>query len=92
MGNQARKHLSKDEILNCIIGTEQERQKYKLGAPMFLEANLEAVGPNCARLHAYIMEYSKDKLAFPTKVDQDYFKGAGGALMLNIAFSSMLPS
>jgi hypothetical protein len=35
---------------------------------MLLEANLEAVGPNCARLHAYIMEHSKDKLAFPAKV------------------------
>jgi hypothetical protein len=35
------------------------------------------------------MEHSKDKLAFPTKVDQDYFKGGCGALMLNIAFSSV---
>ena len=88
-GNQARKPLSKDEILNCIIGTEQERPKYKPGAPMLSEANLEAAGPNCARLHAYVMEHSKDKLAFPAKVDQDYFKGGGGALMLNIAFSSV---
>ena len=55
---------------------------------MLSEANLEAAGPNCARLHAYVMEHSKDKLAFPAKVDQDYFKG-GGALMLNIAFSSV---
>jgi hypothetical protein len=29
------------------------------------------------------MEHSKDKLAFPAKVDQDYFKGDGGALVLN---------
>jgi hypothetical protein len=40
-------------------------------------------------LYAYIMEHSKDKLAFLTKVDQDTFKGGCGALMLNIAFSSM---
>jgi hypothetical protein len=33
---QARKPLSKDEILNCVIGTEQDRPKYKPGAPMFL--------------------------------------------------------
>jgi hypothetical protein len=50
---------------------------------MLSEANLEAVGPNCARLHAYVMKHSKDKLAFPAKVDQDYFKGGCGA------FSSM---
>jgi hypothetical protein len=56
---------------------------------MLSEANLEAAGPNCARLHAYIMEHSKDKLAFPAKVNQDYFKGGCGALMLNIGFSSM---
>jgi hypothetical protein len=30
------------------------------------------------------MEHNKDKLAFPAKVDQDYFKGGCGALMLNI--------
>jgi hypothetical protein len=36
---------------------------------MLLEANLEAAGTNCARLHVYIMEHSKDKLSFPTKVD-----------------------
>jgi hypothetical protein len=35
------------------------------------------------------MEHSKDKLAFPAKVDQDYFKGGCGALMLNIALSSI---
>jgi hypothetical protein len=52
---------------------------------MLPEANLEAAGQNCARLHAYFMEHSKDKLAFPAKVDQDYIKGGGGALMLNIA-------
>jgi hypothetical protein len=56
---------------------------------MLLEANLEATGPNCARLHAYVMEHSKDKLAFPAKVNQDYFKDGCGALMLNIAFSSV---
>jgi hypothetical protein len=56
---------------------------------MLLEANVKAAGPNCVKLHAYIMEHSKDKLAFPAKVDQDYFKGGCGALMLNIAFSSV---
>jgi hypothetical protein len=81
--------LSKDEFLNYIIGTEHERPKYKPGAPMLSEANLEVVGPNCARLHSYIMEHIKDKLVFPAKMHQDYFKGGGGALMLNIAFSSM---
>jgi hypothetical protein len=35
------------------------------------------------------MEHSKDKLAFPAKVDQDYFKDGCGALMLNNEFSSM---
>ena len=55
---------------------------------MLSEANLKAAGPNCARLHAYVMEHSKDKLAFPAKVDQDYFQG-GGALMLMIAFSGV---
>jgi hypothetical protein len=35
------------------------------------------------------MEHSKDKLAFPAKVDQDYFKGGCGALMLNIEFNSV---
>jgi hypothetical protein len=58
------------------------------GAPMLLEANVKAAGLNCAKLHAYVMEHSKDKLAFATKVDQDYFKASCGALMLNIAFSS----
>jgi hypothetical protein len=70
-GNQARKPLSKDEILNCIIEIEQERPKYKPSAPMLSEANFKVVGPNCARLHAYVMEHSKDKLVFPAKVDQD---------------------
>jgi hypothetical protein len=87
-GNQTRKPLSKDEILNCIILTKQEWPKYKPGAPMLSEANVKAIGPNCVKLHAYVMEHSKDKLAFPAKVDQDYFKGGCGALMLNIAFSS----
>jgi hypothetical protein len=88
-GNQARKPLSKDEIINCIIGTEQERLKYKPSAPTLSKANVKDAGPNCAKLHAYVMEHSKDKLSFPTKVDQDYFKGGCGALMLNIAFSSV---
>jgi hypothetical protein len=35
------------------------------------------------------MEHSEDKLDFPAKVDQDYFKGGCGALMLNIEFSSV---
>jgi hypothetical protein len=35
------------------------------------------------------MEHNKDKLSFPVKVDQDYFKGGCGALMLNIEFSSV---
>jgi hypothetical protein len=86
--NQARKPLCKDEILNCIIRLEQEEPKYKPGAPMLSEANLDAARPNCVRLHADVMEHNKDKLAFPAKVDQDYFKGGCGALMINIAFSS----
>jgi hypothetical protein len=40
---------------------------------MLSEANVKVAGPNCA-MHAYVMEHSKDKLAFPAKVDQDYFK------------------
>jgi hypothetical protein len=35
------------------------------------------------------MEHIKDELAFPAKVDQDYFKGGCGALMLNIESSSV---
>jgi hypothetical protein len=88
-GNQARKPLSKDEILNCIIGTEQKQPKYKLGAPTLSEANVKAAGPNCAKLHAYVMEHNQDKLVFPAKVELYYFKGGCGALMLNIAFSSV---
>jgi hypothetical protein len=56
---------------------------------MFSEANVKAAGQNCAKLHAYIMEHSKVKLAFPSKVDQDYFKDGFDALMLNVAFSSV---
>jgi hypothetical protein len=56
---------------------------------MLSEANVKVAGPNGANLHAYVMEHSKDKLAFPAKVDQDYFKGGCGALMLNIDFSSV---
>jgi hypothetical protein len=51
-GNQARKPLSKDEILNCVNGTEQDRPKYKLGAPILSELNVKAAGPNCSKLHA----------------------------------------
>jgi hypothetical protein len=56
---------------------------------MLSEANVNAAGSNCAKFHAYVMEHSKNKLAFPTKVDQDYFKGGCGALMLNTEFSSV---
>jgi hypothetical protein len=56
---------------------------------MLSEANVKAAGPNCAKLHAYVMEHTKDKLAFPAKVDQDCFKGDCGALMLNIEFRSV---
>jgi hypothetical protein len=63
-GNQVKKPLSKDEILHCVIGTEHDRPKYKPGAPVLSEANVKAVGPNCTKLHAYVMEHSKDKLAF----------------------------
>jgi hypothetical protein len=47
-GNYTRKPQSVDEIIICIIGTEQE-PKYKPGAPMLSEADLEVVGPNCAK-------------------------------------------
>jgi hypothetical protein len=57
---------------------------------MLSEENVKAAGPNCAKLHVYVMEHGKDKLAFPAKVDQDYFKGGCGALMLNIEFSSVI--
>jgi hypothetical protein len=56
---------------------------------MLSEENVKAIGPNCAKFHAYVMEHSKDKLAFPAKVDQDYFNGGCGALMLNIEFNSV---
>jgi hypothetical protein len=56
---------------------------------MLSEANVKAAGPDCAMLHVYVMEHSNDKPAFPAKVDQDYFKGGWGALMLNIEFSSV---
>jgi hypothetical protein len=56
---------------------------------MLSEANVYAAGPNCAKFHAYVIEHSKDKVAFPAKVNQDYFKGGCGALMLNIGFSSV---
>jgi hypothetical protein len=81
--------------LHCRRGTRpgnlclKVRPKYKPGAPMLSEANVKAAGPNCAKLHAYVMEHSKDKLAFLAKVDQDYFKGGCGALILNIEFNSV---
>jgi hypothetical protein len=56
---------------------------------MLLEENVKAARPNFAKFHAYVIEHSKDKPAFPAKVDQDYFKGGCGALMLNIEFSSV---
>jgi hypothetical protein len=56
---------------------------------MLSEANVKVAGPNCAKLHDYVMEHCKDKLAFPAMVDQDYIKGGCGALMLNIEFSSV---
>jgi hypothetical protein len=49
-GNQARKPLSKDEILNCVNGTEQDRPKYKPCAPLLSEANVKAARPNCAQV------------------------------------------
>jgi hypothetical protein len=88
-GNKAMKPLSKDEIRNCVTGTELDQPKYKLGAPMLSKANVKVVGPNCAKLHAYVMEHSKDKLALPAMVDRAYFKGGCCGLMLNIYFSSM---
>ena len=54
---------------------------------MLSEADLEAAGPNCARLHAYAMEHSKDK-SFPAKLTKDSFHGDGD-LKLNIAFSGV---
>jgi hypothetical protein len=54
------KPLSKDELIN-YIWTKQD-PKYKLGVPMLSKADLEAAGPNCARLHAYVMEHNTDKL------------------------------
>jgi hypothetical protein len=56
---------------------------------MLSEANVKAAGPNCAKLHAYVMKHSKDKLSFLATVNQNYFKGGCGALMLNIGFGSM---
>jgi hypothetical protein len=56
---------------------------------MMSEANVRAAGPNFAKFHEYVMEHSKDKPAFPAKVDQDYYKGGCGALMLNIEFGSV---
>ena len=41
---------------------------------MLSEVDLEAAGPNCARLHAYFMEHSKDKTGFPAKVAKNTFK------------------
>jgi hypothetical protein len=73
-----------------LMGQNRTDQNiYKPGAPMLLEANVKVAGPNCAKFHSYVMEHSEDKLDFPAKVDQDYFKGGCGALMLNIEFSSV---
>jgi hypothetical protein len=47
------------------------------------------IDQNTSLVHAYVMEHTKDKLAFAAKVDQDYFKGGCSALMLNIEFSSV---
>jgi hypothetical protein len=73
-------------FVNVLLG--QNRSKIQAGVPMLSEADLEAARPNCARLHAYVMEHSNDKLTFPAKVDQDYFQG-GGALMLKFVFSGV---
>jgi hypothetical protein len=35
---------------------------------MLSEANVKAAGPNCAKLHAYVKEHSKDKLALKVVV------------------------
>jgi hypothetical protein len=66
---QARKPLSKDELLIYIW--IKHDPKYKPSVPMLLEAELEAAKPNCqvARLHD---GHSKDKLVFPANVAQDY--------------------
>jgi hypothetical protein len=48
---------------------------------MLSEENVKSAGPNCSKLHAYVMEHSKDKLALQAKVEQDYFNGGCGALM-----------
>jgi hypothetical protein len=58
-------------IVKCIIRIEQDSE-YKPAIPMLSEMDLEVAGPNCVRLHDYVMEHSKDKLAFPAKVDQEY--------------------
>jgi hypothetical protein len=63
-GDEARKPLSKDEVLNYVIGTEQDQPKYKPGAPMLSEANVKAVGPNCGKLPAYVMEQVRINLPF----------------------------
>jgi hypothetical protein len=48
-GNQDRKPLYKDEILNFVNGTEQDRPKYKSGVTILSEANVKAARPNCAK-------------------------------------------
>jgi hypothetical protein len=75
-------------FLTVLLG-QNNRPEYNSSAPMLSEANVKVAGPNCAKLHAYVMKHNKDNLAFPAKVDQDYFKGGCGALMLNIEFSSV---
>jgi hypothetical protein len=51
-GNQDRKPLSKDEILNCVNGT-----------PILSEANIKAAGPNCAKLH--VMSWNTVRINLP---------------------------
>jgi hypothetical protein len=55
---------------------------------MLSEANLEAAGPNYAKVLSYVMEHSKDKVSFPAKVDKDYFKGGCGATTRNDALAN----
>jgi hypothetical protein len=82
MGTRPGNLCLKMRFLTVLMG--QDRPKYKPGAPMLSEANVKASVLNCAKFHAYIMEHNKDKLVFPAKVDQDYFKGGCGGLMLKI--------
>jgi hypothetical protein len=53
---------------------KEQEPKYKSGVPMLSKVDLEAAGPKCARLHAYIKEHSEDKLTFPAKLVKYTFK------------------